>query len=172
MAKLRSEDQDLETSFEINFKGVSNDTWLDYEIAFNFGEERKVFSTEASTIDALPKIESIDTIDDKQAGELAGKFVFSIAPQNRAELMVDLMENFLEGSQKELIFEPADPSFELIIRRSHGDGFQVYLWVDCGNTKQLRYTWDARGIRLFTTKNSLSNFVKELKQELAALLVA
>lgn len=150
MAKLRSEDE-LETSFEINLKQIVNQTWLDYEIAFNFESERKLFEsrTEDPTI---------------------GQFVFSVEPENRLKLMLDQIESFLnDESKNDMVFEPADPSFELIMRRAHG-GYQVYLWVDCGNTKQLHYTWDARGIRLITSEDKIRAFVKELQEEASQIL--
>ncbi len=147
MAKLIGEEPGLETSFEIVAKEVFDGTWQRYEIAFNFGDEKEVF---------------------KSAGtdQVIGQFVFSIAPENRAELLISQIESFLVNeNQKEIIFEPADPSFELVIKRSHAGGFQAYMWVDCGNTKQLRYTWDARGIRFFTTKAHIETFVSKLKAE-------
>lgn len=152
MAKLSSEDREIETSFEINLKEVTDTTWQKYEIVFNFDQDKQVFKS-------------------KEGGDPSiGQFVFSLAPENRLKLMIEQIEKFLTTDTTELVFEPADPSFELIIKRSHADGFQVYLWVDCGNTKQLNYTWDARGIRFFSTKANIESFVEALKAEAAAIV--
>ena len=145
MAKLSSEDQELKSSFEINLKDRINDEWLNYEIVFKVGEE-------------IYKFKSIED-------NVVGQFVFALKPKDRLEMFIQYLEKFIVNpEQKELIFEPADPSFELILKRAHG-GIQAYLWVDNGNTTQLRYTWDARGLRFLTNEIKLKSFLAELKKE-------
>lgn len=158
MALFDCEEKDLKTNFELKLKDVvnsldksSDNKWVNYEILINTGEDKQVFGSKfpASSEDVL------------------GKFVFAIAPHNRLELFIESIEKFLRNEdQTEFIFEPADPSFELIIKKSHIGGFQVYLWIDSGNTKQLRYTWDAKGIRFYSSKENIEEFIKQVRAEM------
>lgn len=157
MAKLLGEDPSSDVSFEINLKDYSSDkSWRNYEIVFNLGKDKKTFTS-------IDKIATTYTGIDGQVG----KFAFSIQPQNRVELFINLIEKFLDDDQqKTLNYEPADPSFEFILKKSHANTVKAYLWVDHGNTKQLEYSWDASGIRLLSNKEQILQFTNELKQEL------
>lgn len=159
MAKLVGEDPNSEVSFEINLKDYSKDkSWLNYEVIFNLGVEQKTFKS-------INKIATTYTGIDGQVG----KFAFSVQPQNRIELFINLIEKFLEDEkQQTLNYEPADPSFELILQKSHANTIKAYLWIDHGNTKQLEYSWDASGIRLLSNKDHILKFTNELKKELAS----
>lgn len=156
MAKLLGEDSNSDISFEINIKDLSPDqAWRNYEVVFNQGNEHKIFQS----------IDKIETTPTGIPGQV-GKFAFSVQPQNRLELFIDLVEKFLEDEeQKQLNYEPADPSFEFILEKSHANTIKAYLWVDHGNTKKLEYSWDALGMRILTNKEQVLKFTNELKQE-------
>lgn len=146
--------EDSKLSFEL--KLLTRDLaeeWLSYELVFNIGKEERVFRS----------IDKVETTFTGVPGKV-GQFAFSLKPKNELETLVSLIEKFLSNDeQKTMSFEPADPSFELNIERTHGDEFKVYIWIDAGNTKQLEYTWDAQGLRFFATKEKLESFVSELK---------
>lgn len=143
---------DSKVSFEINFldeEKKSNELWISYEIVINCGRERQVFR-------------SIDKEEMTHTGIMGrvGHFAFALKPKNEIAILVQQIEKFLNDKERLSInFEPADPSFELIIERTHGDEYKVYLWIDCGNTTQLEYTWDARGIRFITTEDNIRQFL-------------
>lgn len=134
---------------------VDQASWLSYEIIFHMGQETYKFSSrDRKAITALGTI-----------GEI-GKFALSIQPYNELEVLIKGVEAFLESETKSYRFEPADPSFELILERTiDPNEIKVYCWVDAGNTQQLVYTWDGLGIRFVSSRFSIENFINSLVQK-------
>ena len=142
---------DSKLSFEINLLNKDSE-WQDYELVLNIGAEARSFR-------------SIDREELTQTGVMGrvGKFAFSLQPKNELKTLVKLIKNFLDDEkQKVLKFEPADPSFELNLEKGHAGEYKVYIWVDAGNTKHLEYTWDAQGLRFYTTKENILSFIDGL----------
>ncbi len=148
-------DTNSKVSLEFNLlERVSIDkaTWLNYEIVFHMGQETYKFSSKnRQAITALGTI-----------GEI-GKFALSIEPYNELEAFTSGIQSFLESDVQSYRFEPADPSFELILERTiDASEIKVYCWVDAGNTQQLVYTWDGLGLRFVSTKISIEEFISSL----------
>lgn len=76
-----------------------------------------------------------------------------------------LVGEVLQHQKKEIVFEPAEPSFELHIKSTEEGGFTVVVWLDAGNATSGYYQWDAAGLRLYSCAEELSRFADQLKQE-------
>lgn len=156
MPRLKcSEDNNHKESklaFELSFK-EADENWQSFELLFLVGEEKRTFK-------------SIDKEELTHTGVMGkvGKFALALKPLNEINALIKMIEDFLANEKLSKInFEPADPSFEFILERAKLGQFKAYIWVDAGNTKQLEYTWDAQGLRFFTTKEHIESFISELK---------
>lgn len=87
------------------------------------------------------------------------------APADEIEQFAQQLEALLRGQKQRVFFEPNEPSFEINIERSRRQGIKVEAWIDAGNASTGIYTWDAAGIRFFTTDEKLANFVNDLRTE-------
>lgn len=86
-------------------------------------------------------------------------------PADEIEQFAQQLEAILRGQKQRVFFEPNEPSFEINIERSRRQGIKVEAWIDAGNASTGIYTWDAAGIRFFTTDEKLANFINELRTE-------
>jgi hypothetical protein len=101
--------------------------------------------------------------DTNETNKTQGIFAFNLSPINELLRLQQGILNFLISEKRQqFIFQPADPSFELVIQRSHFDQFKVYLWLDEGNTRQLEYTWNASGIRFISSQQQIRDFIQDL----------
>ena len=152
---VHQEEQKQELTAEDQLRQDFVNEWLDYQLLLNIGKTEIVHE---------------NSTQNHSDGQHIGRFTLSLKPVNELEKLVNSLTYFLENPfQNTLIFEPSDPSFELIIERGHAGSFKVYLWVDAGNTKQLSYTWDASGIRFITDTNNIIDFKEALEAELSVI---
>ncbi len=86
-------------------------------------------------------------------------------PSDELESFASQLEGLLKGQKQKVIFEPNEPSFELCFERSRRAGIKVEAWIDAGNAKTGFYTWDAAGVRFFTTDENLAEFINEIRRE-------
>lgn len=86
-------------------------------------------------------------------------------PSDEIENFALQLEGLLRGQRQKVIFEPNEPSFELSFERSRRAGIKVEAWIDAGNAKTGFYTWDAAGVRFFTTDENLAEFINQMRQE-------
>ena len=86
-------------------------------------------------------------------------------PADELENFAIQLEGLLKGQRQKVIFEPNEPSFELSFERSRRSGIKVEAWIDAGNAKTGFYTWDAAGVRFFTTDENLAEFINQMRQE-------
>lgn len=86
-------------------------------------------------------------------------------PTDEIENFALQLESLLKGQKQKVFFEPNEPSFELSFERSRRSGIKVEAWIDAGNAKTGFYTWDAAGVRFFTTDESLAEFINQMRQE-------
>ncbi|MBX9572413.1 MAG: hypothetical protein K2X77_26190 [Candidatus Obscuribacterales bacterium] len=86
-------------------------------------------------------------------------------PADEIEQFAQQLEAILRGQKQRVFFEPNEPSFEINIERSRRQGIKVEAWIDAGNASTGIYTWDAAGIRFFTTDEKLANFINDLRTE-------
>ena len=148
MARLASEDEQIKTSFELvllkeKFESKHDISWISYRLILQSANKKLVYEKEK---------------DDTGAGD----YVLALTPVNEIKKMSLEIEKFLSSEDKEIYsFEPLEPSFELIIERSH-KGFSVTVWVDGGNVISDHSTWDGLGVRFFTTEEKIKQFLEEL----------
>jgi hypothetical protein len=86
-------------------------------------------------------------------------------PTDELENFVVLLEALLRGLKTKVTFEPNEPSFEITFERSRREGIKVEAWIDAGNSRTGFYTWDAAGIRFFTSDENLAEFINALRRE-------
>ena len=147
MAILLSEDEEIKTSIELIV--LPSSSWLPYKLVLTSGNQKLVFA--------------------KDSDKGTGDYVFATTPVDELKVMIERIESFLKDidgdgdSDKKLFsFEPAEPSFELIIEKTY-KGYSVTCWVDSGNVISDHYSWDAFGVRFFTTKEKIKLFIDKLK---------
>ena len=151
MAKLLSEDDEVKTSIELvllkdEVENKLNISWVSYKLILKSGEEKLLYER-------------------KKNNQGAGDYVLALKPVNEIENIVNGIDNFLEHETKTIFsFEPLEPSFELIMERSH-NGYSVTCWADAGNVVSNHYSWDGFGLRFFTSKEKIVSFVNELTKE-------
>lgn len=87
------------------------------------------------------------------------------SPHDEAADFIEQLEQMLEKKRDEVLFEPSEPSFEISLTRTKRGGIKVEAWIDAGNGTTGIYTWDAAGVRFYSTDESLRDFVTELKRE-------
>jgi hypothetical protein len=156
MATLRSEDDQQPSTLEIS-KGaielIGGQNWQRFQLTARSGtfvlklagNQDSTESSSGSPVDCLFCRDPKDEVS-----ELAAK--------------IEQMVNF---TKDRVLFEPAEPSFELSICRAGASGVKVEVWLDSGSATDGIYRWDAAGIRFHTLQEHLADFLKELKQEFA-----
>lgn len=157
MVKLISEDEKIKSSFEIIFlrdkiEHRSNISWIPYKIILESSDKKLVYEKENNN-------------------QGAGDYVFALEPINEIESLINGIKTFLSrdiprnvSTQNMFSFEPIEPSFELIMERSH-KGYSVTCWMDAGNVDSDHYSWDGFGVRFFTSKEKITDFISELNKE-------
>ncbi len=147
MASLVSEEKDCPSILQITAgakqiieKSVQDECWQHVEVTLQSGDN-KVNSS---------------------AGESCS---LCRTPADEMESFALQLEDLLRGTKHKVNFEPSEPSFEINFERSRRAGIKVEAWIDAGNAKTGFYTWDAAGIRFFTTDEHLANFINDLRRE-------
>lgn len=87
------------------------------------------------------------------------------SPADEVEQLAQQLDALLKGQKQKVFFEPNEPSFEINFERSRRQGIKVEAWIDAGNAATGIYTWDAAGIRFFSTDEKLAKFINELRTE-------
>ncbi|MBN9393738.1 MAG: hypothetical protein J0H83_00725 [Candidatus Melainabacteria bacterium] len=181
MARLQSEDEEYKSHIEISAgnklsikaktqiadKGLMPDeqTWQYFTINLTNGGRSLDFCTPADSFDhMLFENEIQNAVQDIQA--VAHAYLLCRTPQDEVALLAQKIETFVAGDKSQLLFEPSEPSLELMVKRV-GGGFRVYCHVDAGNVETGIYRYDALGIRFFTTQEHLMAFASQLRAEFA-----
>lgn len=148
MAQLLSEDQDCISKIEL------------------VGRERKTLSSDKATGQDWQKVDFILS-SGKQTfrTEPTENVMLCRAPQDELITLVETLQHLLEKKRDEVIFEPSEPSFELSFTRTRRGGIKVEAWIDSGNATTDIYTWDASGIRFYSTDDNIRQFAEDLKRE-------
>ena len=177
MATLKSEDEHFQSSliilpgekFSINAQGnlqadkpLATQTWQYVRLILNNGPKSLSFET--------PEVRTFENNDlAKAVGDIqsvAHAYLFCRSPNDEALDLADRLSELAEDKRTQVLFEPAEPSFELTIKEV-GGGLKVEFFVDAGNVETGIYRWDALGIRFFTNCAAVAAFAKELKAEFA-----
>ena len=171
MAKLKSEDQNYESSLKITAgrmleiavtstvtKEKQEQTWQLVDLEVKSGPRSLVFKSDQdqTVADFTAAVEGMSKI--------ARAYALCRKPADEPHNLVKMLGELVAGERAKLFFEPSEPSFELTINNV-GGGFRVELFVDAGNVETGIYRWDSLGIRFFTTLTDLKSFHDELKAE-------
>lgn len=149
MAELHSEDKDCPTRLllsagptkTLSGRGAdAEQTWQDVSLRLTSGPRE------------------IGTVD-KEEVMLCRK------PTDEIVDLLAALEQLLNKERDEILFEPSEPSFELAFARTRRGGIKVEAWLDAGNGTTEIYTWDAAGIRFYTTDANIRSFSAELRRE-------
>jgi len=151
MAILSSEDQEWGSSLEI--KGGDEQELL--------GQRWQRFTLHLSSGDHRLALGNSDSQAERDA------CMFCRTPNDEIAELVSQLQDFAKHKKDRVLFEPAEPSFELEVVRAGTDGINVHVWLDAGNAKTGVYRWDAAGIRFFTVQSNLLTFVEQLKEQFA-----
>jgi hypothetical protein len=150
MAILVSEDRDSQSSLEIiagTTQPLIDQTWQTFSLVLKSGDFNLTLGKgDAST----PNNQGC---------------MFCRQPEDELEGVFEQLQELLDNKRDKLLFEPAEPSFELTITRSGAHGYKVEVWLDAGNAKTGIYRWDAAGVRFFTLHKHLVAFLEELRTQ-------
>jgi hypothetical protein len=179
MATLKSEDNEY-SSFLVLSPGASltikpktngnklmpeEQTWQYFSLNLGNGPRTLSFTTPPDSFAHMEFENEIqNAVEDIQA--VAHAYLFCRSPQDEVEKLIEKIESLFTGEKAQLLFEPAEPSFDLTISKV-GGGYRVECFVDAGNVETGIYRFDALGIRFFTTEALLKDFIKELKADFA-----
>ena len=151
MARLISEDEHVKSSFEIvllknQIEKKPSISWIPYRIILMSSDKSLVY-------------------EKKNNKEGAGDYVLALEPINEVKNIISGIDKFLKDKNSSMFsFEPMEPSFELILEKSH-QGYSVTCWIDAGNVDSMHYSWDGFGLRFFTTEEKIKLFIDELDRE-------
>ncbi|HEY9870757.1 MAG TPA: hypothetical protein V6D08_16450 [Candidatus Obscuribacterales bacterium] len=87
------------------------------------------------------------------------------SPRDEIARLLGLLDELANGRRHRILFEPQEPSFELLVESTPEGGFKVEAWIDAGNATTGFYSWDAAGIRFYTLAEHLASFFKQLQLE-------
>jgi len=158
LAKLVSEDKEVESTLEIVpgpalpvAEIMSDQAWQEVGLALVSGpfNINLGFSTNGSKPEDDPDEECL----------------FCRKPKDEVHELAEQIEQLIEGKLDSVLFEPAEPFFELRITKAPVFGFKVEAWLDSGNATTGVYRWDGVGIRMHTTRDNLVSFTKQLRSE-------
>src|SRR5271170_371609 len=85
------------------------------------------------------------------------------SPDDEVRRLFNLLSDLVEDRRQKIMFEPAEPSFEVIMEKTSDKGIAVEIWVDSGNSSTGFYRWDAMGARFFTNAQNLRQFMDGLQ---------
>jgi hypothetical protein len=171
MAVLKAEDPEFESSltiepgklFTISAQGNSQaahaletQTWQHVKLILKNNEREVSFEIDHNTY----------TNSNAETNFLAHAYLFCRSPQDEVAALADRLNELAAGERTQVMFEPAEPSFELSVK-SVGESLKVEFFVDAGNVETGIYRWDSLGIRFFTSTANLSAFAASLKSEFA-----
>lgn len=92
-------------------------------------------------------------------------YVLCRRPTDEVAKLADLLDQLVSKKHNRILFEPSEPSFEIVLERTARGGIKVEAWLDAGNATTAIYTWDAAGIRFYTTEVHVVSFTRELRSE-------
>jgi hypothetical protein len=86
-------------------------------------------------------------------------------PDDELLHLINMIDELIEGKRDKVLFEPAEPFFELNIGTTRQGSFTVHTWIDSGDASTGFYRWDAIGVRFFTTVEHMRNFANQMRKE-------
>ncbi len=177
MATLKAEDINFHSSlsieagekFSINAqanlqadKPLETQTWQYVRLTLENGTRTLAFETPQER--TFEKNDLSEAVGDIQS--VAHAYLLCRSPQDEALDLAQKLEEMAQDKRSLVLFEPAEPSFELSVK-AVGGGLKVEFFVDAGNVETGIYRWDALGIRFFTNAEAVAAFAAALKAEFA-----
>lgn len=160
MAKLVSEDKEVASTLEIILgpslpvaEIMSDQAWQKVGLALVSGPFN--INLGYTSNGDVPEEEDSDF----------GECLFCRKPKDEVLELAEQIEQLIEGKLDSVLFEPAEPFFELRVTKAPVFGFKVEAWLDSGNATTGVYRWDGVGIRMHTTRDNLASFTKQLRSE-------
>lgn len=153
MARLDCEDREFRSWFAIypgrTIERSPDDVWQLYSLELGHGERKLVFESD---------------IKDDFGND---GYLLCRKPRDEIAMILGGLAGVLSGKRPQLDFELSEPCFSIKVRYQDECGFNVEVFVDAGNVETGISRWDALGIRFFTTRENLEQFIKELKEDFA-----
>jgi hypothetical protein len=143
MADLRSEDQECVSLLRLTpgaIEPVGEQQWQKIAITFISGERR------------------VELLDNESC-------LLCRQPSDEIEQLANQLKQLISGTKTTVLFEPAEPSFELNFSSQPAGGIKVEAWLDASNGTTGFYAGDGLGIRFLTDLPNLQKFVDELNAE-------
>ena len=134
--RLVSSSLALELGAPISDEGV----WLPYRLVISAGER-------SAALEDRP--------------DACGRCWLGLAPADEVGRLLGLLDDLLAGRRTVARFEPAEPNFSLEISPAP-EGWTVVCLLDAGNQISDHFTWDALGVRFFTSTATLREFREAL----------
>jgi hypothetical protein len=160
MAELRSEEQNCPSYLRITAGAKRNvNTREPAHEPHSADEKAQVWQSVALCL--ISGGRQVQTLDNEDC-------LVCRAPTDEIVELVANLRRLLEGQREQVFFEPSEPSFELSLVRTRRGGIKVEAWLDAGNGTTAIYTWDACGVRFYTTDEYLSQFADQLEKEFAS----
>ncbi|MCC6977981.1 MAG: hypothetical protein IT343_06640 [Candidatus Melainabacteria bacterium] len=167
MAKLVSEDKEVESTLEIVpgpalpvAEIMSDQAWQKVGLALVSGPFNINLGYSNNNENGNGSDSAVE--DDEEPDE---ECLFCRKPKDEVHELAEQIEQLIEGKLDSVLFEPAEPFFELRITKAPVFGFKVEAWLDSGNATTGVYRWDGVGIRMHTTRDNLASFTKQLRSE-------
>lgn len=151
--RLSSDDPDVPTRCLIALGPVvkQDGVWLPYTLSLQSGERELVL--------ADPEGEAVE-----------GRCWLGLSPRDELALLAEGLDDLLSGRRTRWAFEPQEPNFSLEFE-AVPEGYVVHAWVDAGNQRTDHFTWDAMGIRFFTTAQAVERFMMDGRAARAKIVV-
>lgn len=148
MAELQSEEENCPSSLKIFA--------LDLKALPGEGSEKQQWQNVRFELTSGKRV--LQTVENEDS-------VLCRTPTDEVLLLAQHIEQILEKQSDQLRFEPSEPSFEILIERTRRGGIKVEVWLDAGNGTTAIFTWDAAGVRFYTTDEKLRAFLDQLKSD-------
>lgn len=158
MAKLSSEDREVESVLELvpgpvvdQGEIMRDQSWQEVGLVLSSGP----FMVELGHTGDGSQLEA-DTHEE---------CLLCRVPKDEVSELAGLIEELISGQKETIVFEPAEPFFELRVSKAQVFGYKVEAWLDSGNATTGVYRWDGVGIRMHTTRENLASFTKQLREQ-------
>lgn len=88
-------------------------------------------------------------------------------PTDEIEQLSNQLRQLIAGTRSKVVFEPAEPTFELNFTTQPAGTIKVEAWLDASNSTTGFYAGDALGIRFLTDASNIQKFLDELAAEVS-----
>jgi len=94
-------------------------------------------------------------------------------PLSEVESLLIELKEIVKGDRSEIDFEPMEPDFRIQVAPLFDDeeakSYQFEIWIDKDNFDSSGYGASYIGVKFFTTKEEVENFIKQSTEEITQL---